>query len=209
MQAKIYQFDGQKESTKTLPKEIFGAKENKTLLAEAVRVYLANQRKAHPKVKSRGEVSGSGRKIWRQKGTGRARHGDRYANIFVGGGVAHGPTGKENWKLTLPKKKKNEALKVALSQKWKDKELIFVDDFSKVGLKTKQAEQSLKELLKSQAKTSLVFGGENSRAVLPFRNLPWVRIVKVGQLNPYLVLDNKFLVFDQEALEKLTQRLKC
>lgn len=199
----------QKIQPKNLSKEIFKAKPNKSLLAEAVRVFLANQRRAYAKTKTRAEVSGSGRKIWRQKGTGRARHGDQYANIFVGGGVAHGPTGRQNWKLSLPKKKKNQALKVALSQKLKDKEIVFVDDFGKAGLKTKEAEQSLKEILKSQAKTALVFGGENSKALLPFRNLPWVRIVKVWELNPYLVLDNKFLVFDQEALEKLKERLKC
>lgn len=78
-----------------MPVAIFGGRFNDALVAQATRVFLSNQRRAKAKTKQRGEISGSTRKIWRQKGTGRARHGDRYAPIFVGGGVAHGPTGKE------------------------------------------------------------------------------------------------------------------
>jgi len=193
---------------KKLPEEIFGVKLNKKLLSEAVRVFLANQRRSRAKTKTRAEVSGSGRKIWRQKGTGRARHGDMYANIFVGGGVAFGPTGRENWKRTLPKKKKEKALKVALSQKLKDKEIFFVDSFEKAGQKTKEAEKSLLTILKNAAKTTLVFGKKTPKSCLPFRNIPWVEIVGAEELNPYLVLNNKYLVFEEEGLEKLINRFK-
>src|SRR3990170_5938571 len=109
-----------------LPEEIFAVKASPRLLAQAVRVYLANQRLAQARAKTRGEVKGSGKKIWRQKGTGRARHGDAQAPIFVGGGVAHGPTGRENYKLKLPKRLKRRALFAALTQKIEEKELVIV-----------------------------------------------------------------------------------
>lgn len=216
MQIEVFSSDGKVIKNLTLPKEIFGVKEDRLLLAQAVNVFLANQRKSRAKVKTRAEVSGSGRKIWRQKGTGRARHGDQYAPIFVGGGVAHGPTGKQNWKLNFPKKKKNLALKVALSQKFKVGQLILVDNFSKIEAKTKQADKVLLEFLKKTAvlkqevkkqKTLLVFGGEPKEMVLPFRNLPWVKTMRVENLNPYFVLNNQFLVLDQEALNILIRRL--
>ncbi len=99
----LFLISGEKAGKVTLPSEIFAAKINNQLMAQAVRVFLANQRKARAKTKTRGKVEGSGKKIWAQKGTGRARHGDRYAPIFVGGGISHGPTGKENFKLKMRK----------------------------------------------------------------------------------------------------------
>lgn len=216
IQTKIYNFTSLESKPKTLPKEIFGMEENKVLLAEVVRVYLFGQRKARAKTKTRAEVSGSGRKIWRQKGTGRARHGDQYAPIFVGGGVAHGPTGRQNWKLNFPKKKKEAALKVALSSKLKEGSLILIDDFGKVKKKTKEAYGKLLKILQKankkkekdfQPRTTLVFGKEDKNIILPFRNIPWVKIVRAEDLNPYFVLENKFLILEEEALKKINKRL--
>src|SRR3989338_4775942 len=87
----VLDVSGKKTGTVTLPKEIFAVTVSPKLIAQAARVYSANQRQSSAKTKTRGEVTGSRRKVWRQKGTGRARHGDRYAPIFVGGGIAHGP----------------------------------------------------------------------------------------------------------------------
>ena len=125
MKADLYTIDGKKAGKIEVPKAVFGAKVNEILLAQYRRVFLNNQRRAKPKSKTRGEVTGSGKKIWRQKGTGRARHGDRYANIFVGGGVAHGPTGKENYSLKLTRKMRQSALSSALSQKQASQKTIF------------------------------------------------------------------------------------
>jgi len=212
MQAIVYHLTEEKDHSVSLPEGIFGTKENPILLAEAVRVFLANQRKAKAKAKRRGEVSGSGIKIWRQKGTGRARHGDRYAPIFVGGGVAHGPTGKENWRLSLPRKKKLAALATALSFKLKNKEMVFVDELSRSGEKTKTAGNFLVKILErsglgkglvSRPKVTLVFAEGKKQEILPFRNLSWVTTVRVNDLNPYLVLDNKYLILEEKVLEKL------
>lgn len=211
IKAKLYSFKNLEEKTKILPKDFFGVEENNTLLAESVKVYLANQRKARAKVKTRSEVSGSGKKIWRQKGTGRARHGDRYTPIFVSGGVAHGPTGRENWHLFFPKKKRIKALKVALGEKFRRDELILIDDFSQVK-KTKEAEELLLKLLKKvsslpeksyQPITTLVISKDKPQSFLPFRNLSWVKVVRPENLNPYFILNNKFLIFEERALEQL------
>jgi large subunit ribosomal protein L4 len=119
----VYNHKGEKTGSLSLPKEIFGQKINNKLLAQAVRVYRGRKRKASAKTKSRSEVVASKRKIWRQKGTGRARHGSRNAPIFVKGGVAHGPTGKQNFTKKLSKKMKKAALKSALATKAGDKKI--------------------------------------------------------------------------------------
>src|SRR6185437_7247197 len=108
--------DGKVTGKIALPGEIFGEKLNKALLAQAVRVYLANQRQGNASTKTRGEVDGSTRKIYRQKGTGRARHGSVRAPIFVHGGIAHGPKPRD-FSLTMPQKMKQKALFSALSTK--------------------------------------------------------------------------------------------
>lgn len=189
-----------------LPKEIFAAKVNPDLMAQAVRVYLSNQRKARAKTKTRGEVVGSGRKIWRQKGTGRARHGDRYAPIFVGGGIAHGPTGKENYKLLLPKKMKRRALFSALTAKLAEGELLVVKGLDKVSGKTAEMAKIFKNLkvsAKDKPLIALPDGIENlARAS---RNLAGVRLTRAESLNTYQVLNTKRLIFLPESIERLKE----
>lgn len=189
-----------------LPKEIFAAKVNPDLMAQAVRVYLSNQRKARAKTKTRGEVVGSGRKIWRQKGTGRARHGDRYAPIFVGGGIAHGPTGEENYKLLLPKKMKRRALFSALTAKLAEGELLVVKGLDKVSGKTAEMAKIFKNLkvsAKDKPLIALPDGIENlARAS---RNLAGVRLTRAESLNTYQVLNTKRLIFLPESIERLKE----
>ncbi len=120
--ALTYTISGTKGENTTLPKSIFGIKADPALLAQAVKVYLSNQRSAKAKVKTRGEIDRTNHKIYKQKGTGGARHGSRAANVFVGGGVIFGPTGGQNYKLELPTKMKRKALLGAISQKAEDKE---------------------------------------------------------------------------------------
>lgn len=189
-----------------LPKEIFAAKVNPDLMAQAVRVYLSNQRKARAKTKTRGEVVGSGRKIWRQKGTGRARHGDRYAPIFVGGGVAHGPTGEENYKLLLPKKMKRRALFSALTAKLAEGELLVVKGLDKVSGKTAEMAKIFKNLkvsAKDKPLIALPDGIEN--LVRASRNLAGVSLIRAESLNTYQVLNTKRLIFLPESIERLKE----
>jgi len=199
---------GEKSGEIALPKGIFAVSASPTLLAQAVRVYLANQRKSKAKAKTRGAVAGSGKKIWRQKGTGKARHGDYQAPIFRGGGVAHGPTGKENFKLRLPKKMRQKAFYAALSQKYNEKEIIAASGFEKIAIKTKEASLSLKRVLKDKAnfekdKILLVFSKEQERIKRAFHNLPFIKISSANSLNTYEVLKYKYLIFSKEALVNL------
>src|SRR3989344_6029979 len=120
--APVYDLKGAKSGTLALPKEVFGTKVNNSLMAQAVRVYLANQRQGNATTKTRGEVQGSSKKIYRQKGTGRARHGSLRAPIFVKGGIVFGPKPRD-FSLDLPKKMKRKALFSSLSAKAADSEV--------------------------------------------------------------------------------------
>ena len=133
----VYGMDGKSSGTVTLPKEIFGEVVNKKLLAQAVRVYMANKRQGNASTKTRGEVEGSTRKIYRQKGTGNARHGSIRAPIFVKGGIVHGPKPRD-FGLDLSKKMRRKALFSALSAKLQDGDVKVVSGFEKMTPKTKQ-----------------------------------------------------------------------
>lgn len=215
-QIKIFDFASQKETgTKDLPPEIFGIEDNPKIVSEVVKVFLANQRNSRAKALTRSEVSGSGKKIWRQKGTGRARHGDRYAPIFVGGGVTHGPTGKENWSLSLPQKKRARALAVSLSRKLKRGELIFVKNLSQVEGKTKPFLADLKALLKSSLnfeakelpKVTVVSTENNPKLTLALKNLQKINQIAAENLNSYQVLTSKYLVIEEDSVKKISARV--
>lgn len=205
----VYGLTGQKSGQIVLPSDIFAAQIRQPLMTQAVRVYLSNQRKAKAKAKTRAEVSGSGKKIWRQKGTGRARHGDRYAPIFVGGGVAHGPTGKENYKLKMPKKMARQALSAALTSKFRDGELIIVSGLTKIEPKTAKMVKILAKLKINLSKTGkilLILPKIFKNVVLAARNIKGVRLILVGNLNTYEVLNGGKLIFMKEAIEKLREQ---
>lgn len=200
----IYNITGKKSGQVTLPRKIFAAKINGQLMAQAVRVYLSNQRKAHPKVKTRGEVAGSGRKIWRQKGTGRARHGDRYAPIFVGGGVAHGPTGRENYQLKMSRRMRQQALFSALTSKFKDGEIVIVQGLAKIEPKTKKMIKILKTLGQDQ-KLTIILPGIVENVTRAARNVKRVNLTKANLLNTYEVLNGGKLIFMKESIDKLKE----
>lgn len=207
----VYNTKGKKTGKVQLAKEIFGAKINEQLMAQAVRVYLSNQRKARPKAKTRGEVIGSGRKIYRQKGTGQARHGDRYAPIFVGGGKAHGPTGKENYKLKMPKKMRRKALFSALSIKLKEKAIIVVDGLEKVEPKTKEMVKIMQNLKfkiqngRLKEKISLVLPQPIENIVQAARNITGLRLRQVSLLNAYEVLNGGKIILTKESIKTLKE----
>lgn len=204
--ADLYTITGRKSGQLSLPKEMFGAAINKQLMAQAVRVYLSNQRKARAKTKTRAEIRGSRRKIWRQKGTGRARHGDKYAPIFVGGGRAHGPTGKENYKLKMSKVMKKKALFSALTSKLKEKEVIAIKGLAKVEPKAKTMAKTLVSLpLKEKKKVLLVLPSILENVIRAGRNLAGVELTQANQLNTYQVLKHDQLVFMEESIEKLKE----
>lgn len=199
----VYSLKGEKLEQLSLSSVIFGEKENKQLISQAVRVYLSNQRRSKAKAKERGEISGSTKKIWRQKGTGRARHGDRYAPIFVGGGVTHGPRGDQNWRLSIPKKMKKKAFFCLLSAKLKEGKIIAVEDLGKIEPKTKNAATLLKNILEGKNSKVLVITNKEKveNIFRAFRNLSGTRVALFDKLNTYLILNHQWLVFEKKALE--------
>ena len=182
------------------------AKNSRSLLAQAVRVFLSNQRKARAKAKSRGEVHGSTAKIWRQKGTGRARHGSRKAPIFVGGGVSHGPTGGQNYSRKLSQKMREKSLLTVLLGKIKGKKILLTKDLE--FKKTKEAQGFLEKVRQDffpKGKIAfLVEKNEGNRRYL--KNLSEISVLSTEALNVYSLLKNDLLLLSENGLKSLEKR---
>lgn len=199
----VYSAKGVKKAAVSLPKR-FQEKLNLPLLAQAIRVYEARRHPGLSKVKSRGEVKASTRKIWRQKGTGRARHGAISAPIFVGGGIAHGPKGVKR-ELKLPKNMRRKALNMALTLKAKAGEVVVVDGVSSLK-KTKEAALLLNKIVtsvkerKANGRFTFVLSDKNLGARLALRNLASTSVVSFKNLNAHKAYFGGVLLIDKEAL---------
>lgn len=204
MAVDVYNTKGKVVKTIDLPKEIFGAKVNSQLVSQAVRVYLANQRSGTASTKSRGEVAGSTRKIYKQKGTGRARHGSLRAPIFVHGGIAFGPK-PHDFSLKLPSKMKKVALFSVLSAKLKDGEIKVIAELEKISPKTKSMVEVINNLELNSKKKSilLVLPSKLENLKRAVGNIEGVEMILVNQLNAYKVLQSRILLFMEEAITKL------
>jgi len=196
--------EGKTVGSITLPKNIFGAKINPQLMAQAVRIYLVNQRRGTVSTKTRGEVDGSTRKIYRQKGTGRARHGGIRAPIFVKGGIAHGPKPKD-YALHLPKNMKRAALLSALSAKVKDQQIAIVDGLESLERKTKFVAKAFDNwgLLRKERNTLLILPIDMQDIYRITRNLAGVTITSADRVNTYEILQHKTIVLMKDAIESL------
>jgi large subunit ribosomal protein L4 len=201
--AAVVGIDGKAKGRITLPKEVFGEKLNKQLIAQAVRVYMANQRAGGAATKTRGMVEGSTRKIYRQKGTGRARHGNIRAPIFVGGGIVFGPV-PHKFSLTMPRRMKRKALSCALSSQYNEGNLIVVDGLEKVKPKTKHMEKTLCAV--STVRPILLVTAKNSDTVIRIaRNIADVDYVSAAILTTYDVLSHKKILFMKDAIGEVKE----
>jgi large subunit ribosomal protein L4 len=205
----VYSLAGKATGELKLPKEIFGVPVNTALLAQAIRVYTTNQKAHFGNTKTRGEMSYSTKKIYKQKGTGGARHGSKSAPIFVHtGGVALGPKYRKTV-LELPKKMKTKALIAALSQKAKDEQVLALDGMDKMVGKTKEVVGFL-EGVRGRGKgvsTLIVTGEKNDLAVRAVRNLQKVDILPADLVNTLEVIKHQSLILTKDAVEKLQVRL--
>ena len=197
----VYSTSAKKTSTITVKKKFFDAKVNQNLMTQAVRVYLSNQRQAPAKTKKRGQVKVTKSKVWRQKGTGRARHGSRNAPIFVGGAKAHGPSGEQHFKLKMSKKMKQLSLFSALSSKHKDKSIICLTGLDKLEPKTKNFNQTFTKLTKTPKKLTLVVEADAKNFNQPTKNLPYLNLVPAKNLTTYQVLNSNKLIFTKKAIK--------
>jgi large subunit ribosomal protein L4 len=185
--------------------DVFGVRVNAHLLYEAVKEYRARARRGTHATKNRALVSGSGRKPWRQKGTGRARVGETRNPLWRHGGTVFGPTPRD-YSYNIPKKARAAALRSALSQRVKDGALKVIDRLSITQPKTKVL-KTLLDQLGMEGKTLLVESRPGDGLVLSGRNIPTLKIVDPSQVNVYDVLDCRNLLVSAEALNKLGERL--
>jgi large subunit ribosomal protein L4 len=195
-----------KKSKVSAGSSIFVEKVNQVLIAQAIRVYLSNQRKSNSKVKTRAEVTRTKRKWYKQKGTGNARHGARTPNIFVGGGVSHGPTGNENWTLKLPKKMKKLAMRNVLTVQAEN--IILNDDFEKLGGKTKEAARLINKLAEKKEKVLVVLPVLNTAISRGLRNIEQVLVARASSLDTLTVASADKILMTTKSIKTLEERLK-
>jgi large subunit ribosomal protein L4 len=194
---------GGTDGTVELDDSIFGIEPNVAVMHQVVVAQLAAARSGTSKVKSRGEVRGGGKKPWRQKGTGRARQGSIRAVQWVGGGVAHGPSGEQNHVKRVNKKLKRLALRSALSDRTAAGDLRVLDGFAFDVPKTSEATAALAALGLTGRKVLLVLAGFDVAVVKSFRNIPEVHLLTVDQLNTYDVLASDVVLIERAALEHI------
>jgi large subunit ribosomal protein L4 len=217
MKNDIYNAQGKKAGSVELPEAIFGVEWNDSLMHQVVTSMQDNARTNVAHTKGRGEVRGGGRKPWKQKGTGRARHGSSRSPIWKGGGVTHGPNNAKDFSRTIPKKMRAKALFMALSKKMKDGQIVFVDSFGIEKPSTASAKKALVALSKSgfeklgatKKNLALVaFSDAQEAGSKSFRNIGNVTSSPVKDLNPVAILKHSFLIIEnpEAAVAILSQR---
>jgi large subunit ribosomal protein L4 len=195
---------GKKVSQVDLNDEIFNVPVKKSVLHEVVTMQLANRRAGSASTKHRSDVTGSGRKLFRQKGTGRARRGNIKANLLRGGGVAFGPKPK-SWAYKVPKKVRKLALKMALSSKLKDENILILDQFELDEIKTRAFSEVAGNLNVENA--LIIIDQENENLALSARNISEFKVMRFEGLNVYDILKHKTLVLLEASVKAIEGRL--
>lgn len=202
----VYSQAGEELKSISLKAEVFGIDENIQVMHDAVLVYQANMRQDTAKTKKRDEVSGGGKKPWRQKGTGRARAGSSRSPIWVGGGTVFGPTGVQNHKIKQNRKEHKLALKSAYSVLVREKGLVLVDAFKFEEIKTKNIAKMLKDL-KAEGKVLLVLKDFDENVVLSAQNLANVVVTAVNNVSVYDLMYFDKVVMDEDTVKLVEEAL--
>lgn len=220
LETNVYTQDGKEHGKVTLPESLFSVRWNPDLVHQVVVSMQSNARANTAHTKDRSEVRGGGKKPWKQKGTGRARHGSRRSPIWKGGGVTFGPRNERDYSKKINKKVRAKALASVLSRKFADDELLFVDTFTFSAPKATEAKKILtalggikgKEALISKKRNTalIVLSGRDENAEKSFRNFGNVLVEQVKDINPVELLTYKYVVFVEpaEALATLTKRVE-
>ena len=198
----VFNMEGNEVGTIELNDAVFGVEINENLVHQAVVLQLANNRQGTQKAKTRSEVSGGGRKPWRQKGTGHARQGSTRAPQWTGGGVVFAPKPRD-YSFKLNKKEKRAALKSALTSRVVENKIIVLDAFNMDEIKTKKFKAVMDALKVSKA--LVVVGGDNKNVVLSARNIPSVKTASTATINVYDILKYDTLVITQDAVATITE----
>ncbi len=216
----VYSKEGKKVSDFSLPEEVFGLNWNADLVHQVITSLQTAARHPYAHAKTRGEVSGGGKKPWRQKGTGRARHGSTRSPIWVGGGVAHGPRNDKNFDRKVNKKTKNAAIKTIISQKYRDGEVILVDSLEFTSPKTSEMKNVLSNLSKINNSLSkldnkkynnalFITNTQDKNLYLSLRNFGNIETQSVNDVNPIILSKYKYLIFvsPDNSINTLKNRL--
>ncbi len=220
METKIYNKEGKEVGKMELPSNVFGLGWNADLVHQVFTSAQSNARANNANTKDRSEVSGTGKKPWKQKGTGRARHGSKRSPIWVGGGVAHGPNSERNYKKKINKKMNTAALFTLLSEKFRKGQILFVDNITPSEMKTKEASTIMKALgdvsgferLKGSKKVvaHVAMDKRDESVLKSYNNIPYVAVNELRNLNVADVLNRRYLLIvnPAESLATLSAKLE-
>lgn len=215
MKVEAYNIDGKSVGLMELPDRLFGVRWNAAAVKQVYDGELANRRRPWAHVKDRSEVRGGGKKPWRQKGLGRARHGSSRSPIWTGGGITHGPRKERDFSVKINKKMKNMAIKCLLSNKLKEGSVVFMDRFNISSGKSKDAFAILKRVreganilpIAAKNKTLLAISHDNN-VIRATRNIEKVIYIEPRNLNTTSLLHNKYLILDKIAVAELNKTFK-
>lgn len=206
MKITTYNQNGEKIGETELPEQIFGVKIIPELLHQAVVAQFANMRKVIAHTKDRSEVRGGGKKPWRQKGTGRARHGSRRSPLWVGGGVTFGPTKERNFKKGINKKMKQNAILMAMSGKFTSEKLVVLDKLELKEAKTKEMAVVLDKLIPGGESALMLMPGKNEATQRASRNIPGFKLINSSNINIRDLLSYNYLMITKETIEVLKDK---
>ena len=209
MQVKVYNQEAQETGTMELPDGVFGVKWNADLVHQVAVSYAANRRAGTAHARDRGDVRGGGKKPWRQKGTGRARHGSIRSPLWKGGGVTHGPRKEKVYEKKINKKMARRALWAVLSAKARDREILVMDDLKFPEAKTKAAAVMFRKFsgrgefskIEKGNGVLVLLSGKDTTARRALRNLPYAGVDEARNLNAYEALQYKYILFPKQAIE--------
>jgi len=208
--ALLYNQQGKEVDKLELPAEVFGLKINSDLIAQTLSTQLANVRQSLAHTKDRSDVRGGGKKPWRQKGTGRSRHGSIRSPLWSGGGVTFGPRNEKNFSKKINKKMKRQALLMVLSGKFNDEEIIFLDELKLKEPKTSQAAQVVEKLEKASKKelnrgALIILPKKDDNILRATKNLKKVSVIGAASLNVIDLLEKRYLLIPKESITVIQQ----
>lgn len=204
----IYNLKGEKLTDRNISEKVFGRKTDDLTVSQAINRYLANQRKITAHTKTRREVSGGGKKPFKQKGTGNARAGSTRSPLWIGGGITFGPRNVQNYKKKIPAKLNWVAIKMILSQKIYSKKLIVLDNFKLNKISTKQIYEIFAKLPIEEGKILIVLDKTEVYSELSLANIPYVKVIKINNINVYDLINYDFLVTTESVIELLEKKSK-
>lgn len=204
----IYNLEGKKVADENLAADIFAKTINQKLIAQAALTQLANKRSAISHTKTRGEVSGGGRKPFKQKGTGRARAGSNRSPLWIGGGVTFGPRKDRHYQQRLNKKMRSLALKQALSEKLKTKRLIVLTELKIDKISNRKLNDIFEKLPIEEGKLLIILAKLNANIELSLSNIAYAKVIKAENINLFDLLKYDYVITDKSGLDKIRENFR-